>query len=49
MNEALKKLLLEIQEALDVLAEDAEEAGYPTRAKEAANLAQKIREAIRKN
>ena len=41
---ALLAACQEAQEALDVLAEDAEEAGYPERAESATKLAMKLRQ-----
>jgi Tfp pilus assembly protein PilW len=45
-NLSLIVLLQEAQEALDVLAQDAEEAGYPVRAESATELAMRIRSAV---
>ena len=42
------ELLVETQEALDVLADDAEDAGYHARAESAAKLAMRLRAAITK-
>lgn len=42
------ELLVEAQEALDVLADDAEDAGYHARAEGAAELAMRLRAAIAK-
>lgn len=44
----LLEALKEGHQALDVLADDAEEAGYPARAQEAADLAMRFRTIIAK-
>jgi len=48
VKDSLIALLQESQEAIDVLAQDAEEAGYNARAESATDLAMRIRSAIAK-
>ena len=47
-HEELLAVLSEAQETIDMLAEDAEEAGYDAKAHNACNLAMRCREAIAK-
>lgn len=44
---AVLAALSQAQKAIDVLAQDAEEAGYPARAEEATDLAMRLRAILR--